>query len=316
MGETVRNGVERRLPLTNETAARLLHRVADRLEASRANMYRVRAYRNAAEMLRALQRPAAEMLREGGQEALRTLPGIGAGLAQTLETLLLTGAVPLLDTLKKQPVDVLATVVGVGPGLARRINEQLHLETLEELEQAAHDGRLGQVPGLGPKRLRGIREALAGRFQRVASGPAAEPPPVGELLEIDRLYRERAAAGRLRRIAPRRFNPTGAAWLPVMKLRRGGRRYRALFSNTARAHRRGSTRDWVVIFFEERGATGRATVTTATRGLLRGRRVVSGREDETLEHYGWSLHVEEESTNGDGDDLFGGARILETSASV
>jgi hypothetical protein len=56
-----------------------------------------------------------------------------------------------------------------------------------------------------------------------------------ELLDVDREYREKAAAGTLRLIAPRRFNPTGEAWLPVLHTRRGQRRYTALFSNTARS---------------------------------------------------------------------------------
>ena len=56
---------------------------------------------------------------------------------------------------------------------------------------------------------------------------------------MDREYREQADAGKLPRIAPRRFNPSRAAWLPVLHTRRGQRAYTALFSNTARAHRAG-----------------------------------------------------------------------------
>jgi hypothetical protein len=40
------------------------------------------------------------------------------------------------------------------------------------------------------------------------------PPSVGELLDVDREYRDKAAVGQLPRIAPRRFNPSGESWLP------------------------------------------------------------------------------------------------------
>jgi hypothetical protein len=55
---------------------------------------------------------------------------------------------------------------------------------------------------------------------------------------------------RLRRIAPRRFNPSGEAWLPVLNTQRDARHYTALFSNTARAHQMGLTSDWVVLYYD------------------------------------------------------------------
>jgi putative hydrolase len=64
-----------------------------------------------------------------------------------------------------------------------------------------------------------------------------------ELLDVDREYREKAAAGELQQIAPRRFNPSREAWLPILHTRRGNRRYTALFSNTARTHRAGNARN-------------------------------------------------------------------------
>jgi hypothetical protein len=104
---------------------------------------------------------------------------------------------------------------------------------------------------------------------------------VAVLLRIDARYRDAAAAGRLRRIAPRRFNPSGEAWLPVMEGEEEGWRFTAMFSNTPRAHDLGTTRDWVVISVSQPGVEDRATVVTETRGPLTGRRVVRGRERET-----------------------------------
>ncbi len=275
-----------RLPLDNAEAARRLDRAAQILEERGENPFRVRAYRVAANTVRTLPRPASDILQEGGRRALMELPGIGDRLSVTLSELLLTGRMTQIEGLGDRPEDVIATVTGVGPELARRIREALSVENLADLERAAYDGRLARVPGMGPKRLRGIREALAGRFRRPVGGPVAGPPPVEDVLAVDAAYRDQASRGQLRQIAPRRFNPAGEAWLPVMKARKGGRRFRAMYSNTEAAHRLGKAHDWVVVYYEKDGATGQCTVVTETGGPLKDRRVIRGRELECARHYG------------------------------
>ncbi len=279
-------GVRQNLDIANR-----LEEVAVLLEEQGASSFRVAAYRRGADAVRGLDRPAAELLAEGGVRALEALPAIGEGLAVAIESLVRTGHLPLLDRLRGEsdPVALLASVPGIGEILANRLHETLGIETLADLELAAHDGRLAQLPGFGLHRIAGIREALAGRLGRVRTGPAAAAVPVAELLEVDTEYRRRAAAGTLPRIAPRRFNPTGAAWLPVLHTARGPRQYTALFSNTARAHRLRRTDDWVVIYHDGRGTEGQCTVVTAREGALRGRRVVRGREAECHRHYGADL---------------------------
>ncbi len=275
-----------RLPLDNRHLADRLEEVADRLEAKDDNPFRVNAYRAAADTVRHLDRPVEDILRDEGLDGLDALPGIGRSLARAIEQLARTGELDLLERLRGEtdPVGLIASVPGVGPELAKRIYATLGVRTLEELEQAAHDGRLAKVPGVGDKRLRGIRDSLAGRLnrrRRPAERPVpSEAPPVADLLEVDQIYRERAGAGQLRRIAPRRFNSAGDAWLPVLRLRRHGRRYIALYSNTALAHRQGMTRDWVVIYCDDHGQKSQWTVVTAKNGPCRGRRVVRGRERE------------------------------------
>jgi hypothetical protein len=102
---------------------------------------------------------------------------------------------------------------------------------------------------------------------------------VEEILDVDREYRRKAAAGELPLIAPRHFNTSGERWLPVLHTTRGSRRYTALFSNTERAHRFGRTHDWVVVYLRADGDEQRQyTVITATHGALRGHRVVAGHE--------------------------------------
>jgi putative hydrolase len=86
-------------------------------------------------------------------------------------------------------------------------------------------------------------------------------------------------------IAPRRFNPERVAWLPVLHTELAGYHVTALFSNTARAHALGTTRDWVVITYEQTRGEGQCTVVTERRGALSGLRVVRGREAECLEEH-------------------------------
>jgi DNA polymerase (family 10) len=288
---------------TNESIAERLDEVAQILEEQRANPFRVRAYRRGAATLRALRRPAAEVLEEGDLAALEALPGIGESLARAIRDVVRTGRLPMLERLRGEsdPVALFLTVPGIGRRTAERLHHDLGLESLEELEAAAHDGRLETIAGLGPKRLAGVRESLAQRLARVRpslAAPAVEPP-VGELLDVDAEYRRKAQTERLSVIAPRRFNPGGKAWLSVLHTARGERHYTALFSNTPRAHRLGTTRDWVVIYLDGGRQEGLWTVITAQRGRLKGKRIVRGREAECAPHYGLvSTGVDEGSPPG------------------
>jgi len=291
LGET--HSEEIPLPLNNQQIAARLDEVAGLLEAQGANLFRVRAYRSAAQTLRGLERQAHAILGEEGAEGLRRLPGIGESLGRSIERLARTGRLGLLLRLRGHagPERLFVTLPGIGLTTASRIHEHLGIESLYELEAAAHDGRLRRVPGMGEKRIRGICEALAGRFHRPtvvdASPPpqSIEQPPVSELLEIDQEYREKARAGSLPRIAPQRLNPAGEAWLPVLHTERGGRHYTVLFSNTARAHEMGTTHDWVIVYQDDDGGHGQWTVVTARYGPLRRRRIVRGRESECEAYY-------------------------------
>jgi putative hydrolase len=145
---------------------------------------------------------------------------------------------------------------------------------------------------MGQKRIRAVRESLAGRFNRGAERPqdviplpAEDQPPVEDLLDIDRQYRDLADRDRLLRVAPRRFNPEGRAWLPILHAERNGRHFTALYSNTSRAHELGALRDWVVIYRDDKKLGGTWTVITARVGPLKGRRVVRGREQECAAFY-------------------------------
>jgi hypothetical protein len=269
----------------NREIASRLEEAAWLLRDQGADRYRVNAYLKAAGTVRRWPEPVNRIFQKRGLEGLEELPDVGPTIARAIRELVTHGRLPMLDRLRgaANPLAVLRSVPGIGRRFAERLHDELGLNTLEELETAAHDGRLAAVVGFGAKRLAGVRASLAQRLGRVRRDVTSRSsgPSVVELLDVDREYRAKSAAGELRLITPRRFNPTGEAWLPVLHTRRGPRQYTALYSNTAHAHRADKTRDWVILYVDEGGDGERQyTVLTATRGPLRGRRVVAGRERE------------------------------------
>lgn len=276
-------------PLNQQIAAKL-REVADLLELQQANPFRVGAYRKAAETLIGLDEDVQALAAREGIEGLIALRGVGRSIATAITEMVRTGRWSQLERLRGtlDPEKLFQTVPGVGPELAHRIHETLHIDTLEALEQAAHDGRAETVPGLGPRRVAILRATLATLLARPRRRlrDEAEEPGVAMILDVDAEYRNQAEAGRLPTIAPRRFNPRGEAWLPVLHTERGPWHFTALYSNTARAHELDRVRDWVVLYFyRDTQPEGQRTVVTETRGSLIGKRVVRGREAECAEHY-------------------------------
>ena len=282
---------------TNQEIADVLERVAALLEVQGANPYRIAAYRKAARLVaRAEESIGALALSEDG-ERLEDLQDIGKSIAGAIREFVHTGRLNLLERLEGQvsPEDLFCTVPGVGEELARRIHRHLQIDTLEELELAAHDGRLELVQGVGDRRARAIRDSVGAILSRSSRRRArrlrhledsrAEEPAVSLILDIDREYRQKAEAGELRTIAPRRFNPDGKAWLPILHAEREGWSFTALFSNTARAHDLGKTHDWVVVYYEKDGHENQHTVVTENHGTLKGERVVRGKEMECMDFY-------------------------------
>lgn len=280
----------------NARCADRLREAADLLEAQGANPFRVSAYRKAADTVRDLPRDLSTIIDREGIAGLDALPGIGRGIASALLEMVRTGRWMQLERLRgsSDPVQLFTSVPGLGHRLAERIHDALHVDTLEALEVAAHDGRLETVPGVGPRRAAAIRSSLQSMLARgrrhgadAATGlAAAKAPDVALVLDVDHEYRVHAEAGKLPTIAPRRFNPSGESWLPVLHTTRDGWHFTALYSNTAQAHQLSRTRDWVVIYFyDDQHAEGQHTVVTETHGPLAGRRVVRGREAECRAHY-------------------------------
>lgn len=279
-----------RVPDWNQEVAAKLREAADLLELQGANPFRVSAFRRAGASVAQLPRDIREVAQEQGSAGLEDIPNVGRGIAAAIIEIVSTDRWGRLDRLRGE-LDagrLFQSVPGIGPVLALRIHDTLHIDSLEALEVAAHDGRLEEIPGVGRRRVAAIRASLTAMLGRPRTRPPvrADAPPVAVLLDVDAEYRCKSTRGELARITPRRFNPEGEAWLPVLHTERGDWHFTALYSNTARAHELGRTRDWVVVYYYDHDHHEyQCTVVTEFRGSLRGKRVVRGRERECRDFY-------------------------------
>jgi len=175
----------------------------------------------------------------------------------------------LAGILKNDGEQGLTEIKGIGEKLAGLIGEYIRtgqMELLNDLEQ--------EIPA------EKVRRAPKHAFEKPIS------IPVSLVLSIDQQYRTKARENSLRKIAPRQQNPERKAWLPIMVTEEGGYKFTAMYSNTARAHELGKTDDWTVVYYAKGKGENQCTVVTESRGALKGKRVIRGREAECRAHYG------------------------------
>ena len=149
----------------NAEVARIFREIADLLELSKANPFRIRAYRNAARVVEESPSSIAELARTTPGK-LRDLPSIGEDLAGKIEEIVRTGTLPLLGQLEnKAPRGAaeLMHVPGIGPRRAKTLSKRLGVRSLEGLTRAARAGRVHTIRGFGRKTEAHILEELAAR---------------------------------------------------------------------------------------------------------------------------------------------------------
>lgn len=275
---------------TNRLVADRLLEAAQILSQKGANQFRVRAYRSAVKTIESLDLDLVEIIEHEGVNGLIKLPYIGKSIAFAIYEMVATGKWNLLERLRSslKPPNVFEVIPGVGPVLAERIHSSLNVQTLEELESAAYRGRLVDIPGVGERRQRMIRETLNSMLSDTRRLYHLEHngPTVEILLKVDRLYRKKAEEGSLKTIAPRRFNPSGNSWLPIFHYQENNWQFTAMFSNTERAHRLHKLKDWVIVLaYDIEHHEYQRTIVTETTGPHKGKRVVRGYELECAQYY-------------------------------
>ncbi len=190
----------------NKELASIFREVADMLEMKGETIYKIVAYRKAADNLEHAIQDVAVLWQQG---RLREVPGIGESIAAKIQEYLTTGRMALHDQLREEmPPGVLSlrTIPGVGPKTAWLLYQRLGITSVAEVERAAKEGKLRGLPGMGErseeKILQGI-EMLHRRSERIPLGIAL---PVAQALlaglrgcpQVLRL----STAGSLRRCKP------------------------------------------------------------------------------------------------------------------
>ncbi len=148
----------------NEAIAQGLEAIAALLESDP----RRHAVARAASLIRESDRPLAPQIHESGLEAVHAL-GIPYELSGVVTDWVRTGRLRWLEQLEARRREALTELPGIGPRLARELRELLGVRDLEDLADAARDGRLQQIYGFGPKRMKLVTEALFGRPREAPS---------------------------------------------------------------------------------------------------------------------------------------------------
>ncbi|MCB2179711.1 DNA polymerase/3'-5' exonuclease PolX [bacterium] len=137
--------------MTNKELADIFTLIADLLEIKGEVIYKILAYRKAADSLTNLSRNAEDIWKEG---SLTDIPGVGKAIADKIDELLRTGELEFLNKLKAEVPASLADVLQIpdlGPKKVKLFWEKLGVTTVAELELAARDGKLAELPGMGEK---------------------------------------------------------------------------------------------------------------------------------------------------------------------
>jgi len=171
------------MPVHNADVAAIFDEVADLLDIEGANRFRVRAYRNAARTIGQLSQPVADLVAEGRD--LSELPDVGDDLAGKIEEIVETGTLTLLDELEQQTAPALADLMripGLGPKRVRALHEALGITSAEELKRAAEAGRVREVEGFGEKLEQTILDRLEAAGAEERRWLLATVEPVAESL--------------------------------------------------------------------------------------------------------------------------------------
>ena len=171
--------------MNNRQLAESFSMIADLLEIKGENMYKTLAYRKAADSLLNLGREASEYWKEG---KLEEIPGVGKAISEKIDEFLSTGKLGFLEKLKKEVPPGLVEwlpIPGLGPKRAAMIWKALNITTFAELEAAAREGKLRELPGMGSKSEAAILEGIETLGRRTVRIPLGRALPIAQTLIAD-----------------------------------------------------------------------------------------------------------------------------------
>ncbi|HET6778841.1 MAG TPA: DNA polymerase/3'-5' exonuclease PolX [Gemmatimonadales bacterium] len=153
--------------IDKKAVAQVLEQIAAFLELKSENPFRIRAFRTAARAITAFSGDLRESVEDG---SLASVKGVGPATLQIVTELVRTGRATMLEELRGKIPPGLVEMLelsGLGVAKIRQIHEVLGIDSLAELEAAAHDGRLAKLPRFGPRTSENILKSIA--FLRQAS---------------------------------------------------------------------------------------------------------------------------------------------------
>ncbi|MEA2346584.1 MAG: polymerase [Thermoleophilaceae bacterium] len=183
--------------MRNSEIADAFGELADLNELDGAIVHRVLAYRNAAKAIRDSAVSVAEMSRQGRAQELA---GVGKTIAEKIEVLMETGSIPAADKLKaKFPVGLLEVtrVPGLGAKKVRKLYDELGVESLDQLKEAAEAHRLRDLPGFGAKAEQNILDSIAALAESGPRGRVVLSRALEVAIELRDALREHPASDRV-----------------------------------------------------------------------------------------------------------------------
>jgi len=166
--------------MNNRQLADTFTLIANLCEIKGEVIYVILAYRKASENLMTLGREASDYWKEG---KLREIPGVGKAIAEKIDELLTTGKLEFLEKLKAEIPASLADwlqVPGLGPKKIALIWKTLNITALADLEAAAKNGQLRDLPGMGAKSEAAILEGIASLSRRSGRIPLGRAYPLAQ----------------------------------------------------------------------------------------------------------------------------------------
>ncbi len=148
--------------MDNKTVSSIFSRIADALEIKGENVFRIRAYRLAAQNVINLSRQLEEIYKEDA-ENLDNIPGIGKDLKEKIIELVETGRLKYYEELMKEfPAHFLdmLDLAGLGPRKLKKLSDSLGVKNVDDLEKACQKGKLASIEGMGEKTQEKLLEAI------------------------------------------------------------------------------------------------------------------------------------------------------------
>ena len=146
--------------MKNKEISALFEKMADLMEFKGKNPFKVSAYRKAARIIGDLTRGIEEIFQNG---ELKTIPGVGEGIAKKISEYLETGTVAAYDELHEGITDELMALMdipGMGPKTLSLIHKEVGIKDMADLRGALEDGRLIELPGMAEKKVENIKRGI------------------------------------------------------------------------------------------------------------------------------------------------------------